>query len=282
MRTGQLLVTAANPGPVLTTQAKRTTAFIDFGSGTASPSQPVNEAIIDFNANVTITGAELTIDAFGNIHTVPGISAQNTGTAIDVADITNPGSGTAKLTASSGGSQNVSGTATFAYSAGVNILNESSKNLVISKVDLSKSSAQANLSVSPSKPAGFTTSTTTGGTSINITQTGQGNITLNGAIINPMGPTTVIDQNGSILAGAGESMRTASATLTSTQRGSIGNTAASRLSARTRRVKHGWQRLCHDCRAKYLSRPIGAQPDERDHGPGHGGSPGRTGGRSPH
>ncbi len=57
MRTSQLVVTANNPGPVLTTEAKRSTAFIDFGGSTKKPSQPDNEGIIDFNANVTITGA---------------------------------------------------------------------------------------------------------------------------------------------------------------------------------------------------------------------------------
>ncbi len=139
MKTGQLVVTANDPGPILITQAKRTTAFIDFGGGTSTPSQPVNEALIDFNANVTISGVELTIDSLGRIHTVPGITAQDKGSEIDVANITNPGSGTATVTASGGGSQNVSGTATFAYSAGVNIINQSSKNLVISNIDLSQS-----------------------------------------------------------------------------------------------------------------------------------------------
>ncbi len=229
MRTGQLVVTANDPGPVSTTKANRTTAFIDFGSGTATPTQPVNEALIDFNANVTISGVELTIDSLGQ--DPYGARHQRAGQGNrdrrrrhhEPRQRHRHGDGERWRFAERHRHRDVRLLRRREHHQPVV---EEPGHLQHRSLPVQR---HANLSVSPSKPAGFTTSTTSGGGSINITQTGQGDITLNGAIINPSGTTTVIDQNGSILAGVGESMQTASATLVSTN-GSIG-TAGNRLNA---------------------------------------------------
>ena len=235
MRTAQLLVTANNPGPMLNTQANRTTAAFDFGSGTATPSQPVNEGLIDFNANVTIAGASalLHIGSAGQVLQQNGpVTFTQTGSQIDVNPIANTTSGTAALTATASGNgstHTITGAATFTYDQGmgaVTLTNDSTKELVVSGINVLNPSQKINLSVSPSAQFHATTNlSNAGGTPVTITNTSNSDILLTGIIDNSEGVTTVRNTGGNILSGgSGQLIKTRQLVLTSTS-ASIGTPA---------------------------------------------------------
>ena len=210
MRTGTLLVTANDPGPVLTTQANRTTAFIDFGSGTATPLQPVNEGLIDFNANVTIGGASaiLHIGSAGQVLAQSGATFTQTGTQIDVNPITNNTNGAATLTANSGVCARASpGARDFPLRPGYRLWSAStsttpSKELVIPGISVLNPNQQVNLTISANDTTNFHATsnlTNSGGTPVTITNTSSSDVLLTGTINNPEGTTTVTNAGGNIL-----------------------------------------------------------------------------------
>ena len=226
--TSQLVVSALNASPTMTTKADQDASTLIVLGGSSHTQTLTNSDSINYNANTTITGgAQLVINSGGAITNEAGVSASFNGSVYNVGAISNPGAGSATLNASGGGTNlGVTGNATFTYLAGVNVSNQSNHGLVFAGIDLSKLNTQTNLSVSPSQPSTFTVVKPTSDTVINITQIGQADITLNGAILNPIGATTITNQAGNISAGGGESMQTGSASLSAT--GSIG-TSSSRV-----------------------------------------------------
>ena len=242
MRTSQLQVTANNPGPVLTTKAKRTTAFIDFGGSTTTPSQPVNAGTIDFNANVIIAGASavLIIGSQGQVIQQSGVTFTQTGSQIDVNPINNTLNGTAALTAVSnpvakgvtgGNTESITGTANFEFDEGigaVTLTNASTKEFVVSDINVLNTSQQVNVTISPSDHPDFTYTTglsNSGGTPITITNTSNSDIVLTGIIDNREGTTTVTNTGGNILSsGSGQLIESQLVALTSTS-ASIGTAA---------------------------------------------------------
>src|SRR5262249_43957456 len=152
------------------------------------PSQPVNEGIIDFNANATIAGASAILDIGSNgqvIQQSGPVSFSQTSSQIDVNPIANTMNGTATLTAVSNpvpkgvtgtDTQYIIGTASFDFDqsmGAVTLTNASAKELVVSSISVLNTSKQMNLSLSPASSSFmYTTSlSNTGGTPVTITNT---------------------------------------------------------------------------------------------------------------
>ncbi len=223
IRTRDLLVAANVPYlPTYSATAATDGAAIDTGESSGTRTLSLLRTI-DFNSKIVILGAPsptLEVDANGNIVKQINVSVQETPTEIIVGDIANSGDIAGKITFSIPDSlfevlssipaeygtvtstSKLTGNPTVEFLNGfdrVDLTNRSNKNLQINDIDtLYGTTPSANIVINVKDSSGFnyTATVTPVATPITITNTGTGDIRLNGVINNSLG-TVVINNTGS-------------------------------------------------------------------------------------
>src|SRR5262249_31837307 len=142
IRTAKLTVLANDPIATINTHGVRNVIAADTGKITSSGPGATQEGLIDFNADVTITGANLRlhIDENGNAVEPSAITFTKTPTQIIVDPITNSTGGSATLFAVSVfGTRKITGNASFHFDQGlerVSITNDSNRDLVTPSISV--------------------------------------------------------------------------------------------------------------------------------------------------